>query len=171
MTGRSATLVAMVIGVAVVTLTLAAKPMPRFVWNASESVPLGLYRVEPVDRLAVTNLIVAVPPEPLAAFLAERGYLPLGVSLIKRILALPGQSVCRSELAISVDGIEIGTALAHDRRGRPLPVWQGCRAIAQGEVFLMNWDEPASLDGRYFGPIPLHAIIGRAKPVWTFEEP
>jgi conjugative transfer signal peptidase TraF len=171
MTGRSATLVAMVIGVAVVTLTLAAKPMPRFVWNASESVPLGLYRVEPVDRLAVTNLIVAVPPEPLAAFLAERGYLPLGVSLIKRILALPGQSVCRSELAISVDGIEIGTALAHDPRGRPLPVWQGCRAIAQGEVFLMNWDEPASLDGRYFGPIPLHAIIGRAKPVWTFEEP
>jgi len=42
--------------------------------------------------------------------------------------------------------------------------------IAQGEVFLMNWDEPASLDGRYFGPIPLHAIVGRAKAVWTFEE-
>ena len=90
--------------------------------------------------------------------------------LIKRILALPGQSVCRNELAIIVDGIETGTALAHDRRGRALPLWQGCRVIAQGEVFLMNWDEPASLDGRYFGPIPLHAIVGRAKPVWTFED-
>jgi type IV secretory pathway protease TraF len=63
---------------------------------------------------------------------------------------------------ISVDDIAIGTALAHDRQGRPLPVWQGCRAIAQGEVFLMNWDEPASFDSRYFGPIPLRTIIGRA---------
>jgi conjugative transfer signal peptidase TraF len=171
MTGRSATLVVMVIGVVVVTLTMGAKPMPRFVWNASESVPLGLYSVEPVGTLAVTNLVVAMPPEPLATFLAERGYLPIGVPLIKRILALPGQSVCRSELLISVDGIEMGAALDHDRRGRALPVWQGCRVIAQGEVFLMNWDELVSLDSRYFGPIPLHAIVGRAKPVWTFEEP
>jgi conjugative transfer signal peptidase TraF len=171
MTGRSATLIVMVIGVAVVTLTMGAKPMPHFVWNASESVPIGLYSVEPIDQLAVTNLVVAVPPQPLATFLAERGYLPLGVLLIKRVLALPGQSVCRYELAISVDGIDMGTTLAHDRRGRALPVWQGCRVIAQGEVFLMNWDEPASLDGRYFGPIPLDTIVGRAKPLWTFEEP
>jgi conjugative transfer signal peptidase TraF len=170
MTSRSATLVVMIIGVAVVTHTMGAKPMPRFVWNASESVPLGLYSVEPVGKLAVTNLVVAMPPDPLATFLAERGYLPLGVPLIKRILALPGQSVCRNELAIIVDGIKTSTALAHDRRGRALPLWQGCRVIAQGEVFLMNWDEPASLDGRYFGPIPLHAIVGRAKPVWTFED-
>ena len=35
----------------------------------------------------------------------------------------------------------------------------------------MNWDEPASLDGRYFGPIPLRAITGRAKPLWTFDKP
>jgi conjugative transfer signal peptidase TraF len=171
MTGRCATLVIIVISVAVVTFTMGAKPMPHFVWNASESVPIGLYSVDPADQLAITNLVVAVPPEPLAAFLVERGYLALGVPLIKRILALPGQSVCRSELAISVDGIEMGTALARDRRGRALPVWEGCRAIAQGEVFLMNWDEPASVDGRYFGPIPRHAIIGRAKPIWTFEEP
>ena len=170
MTDRSATLVAMVIGVAVVTLTMATKPMPLFVWNASESVPIGFYRVEPICQLAVRNLVVAAPPQRLATFLAERGYLPLGVPLIKRILALPGQSVCRNELAISVDGIEMGTALAHDRRSRPLPIWQGCRAIAQGEVFLMNWDEPASLDGRYFGPIPSSSIIGRAEPLWTFEK-
>jgi conjugative transfer signal peptidase TraF len=169
MTGRSTTLIVMAIGVTLLTLTMRAKPMPRFVWNASESVPIGLYSVEPVGQLAVTNLVVVVPPQSLAAFLAERGYLPLGVPLIKRVLALPGQSVCRNERTITVDGIEMGTALAHDRRGRALPVWKGCRAIAQGEIFLMNWDEPASLDGRYFGPIPVSAIVGRANPLWTFE--
>jgi type IV secretory pathway protease TraF len=34
----------------------------------------------------------------------------------------------------------------------------------------MNWDEPDSLDGRYFGPISAAAIVGRARPIWTFEE-
>jgi type IV secretory pathway protease TraF len=64
----------------------------------------------------------------------------------------------------------MGAARARDRRGRVLPSWQGCRTLAQGEVFLMNWDEPASLDSRYFGPLSLTTIAGRAEPVWTFEE-
>jgi conjugative transfer signal peptidase TraF len=160
----------MTAAVAVVTFTMGAKPIPRFVWNASESVPIGLYSVQPVDQLMVTSLVVAIPPEPIATFLAEGGYLPRDVPLIKRILALPGQSLCRNELLISVNGIEMGAARERDRLGRPLPAWQGCRVLARGEVFLMNWDEPASLDGRYFGPIPSSAIVGRAEPLWTFEE-
>ena len=78
--------------------------------NASESVPIGLYRVQPADRLIVTDLVVAFPPEDLANRLAENGYLPHGVPLIKRVLALPGQIVCREKLAITVDGIEMGAA-------------------------------------------------------------
>jgi len=168
---RSETLITMSIAIVMQAFSMGAKPVPRLLWNASESVPIGFYGVEPVDQLAVTNLVVALPPNSLATFLDERGYVPLGVPLIKRILALSGQSVCRNELVISVDGVTMGMALAHDRQGRPLPVWHGCRAIAQGEVFLMNWDEPASFDGRYLGPIPLHAIIGRAKPLWTLNKP
>jgi type IV secretory pathway protease TraF len=34
----------------------------------------------------------------------------------------------------------------------------------------MNWDGPASHEGRHFGPIPLNAIGGRVAPLWTFEE-
>jgi type IV secretory pathway protease TraF len=156
----------MALTAAAVTLvagTLGPKPAPRFVWNASES---GLYRVRPLGRLIGTDLVVAFPPEPLAMLLAEGGYLQRRVPLIKRILALPDQIVCRTDLAITVDGIEMGTAREHDRRGRVL--WQACRAVRPGEVFLMNWDEPASLDSRYFGPIPLTAIVGRAAPLWTY---
>jgi conjugative transfer signal peptidase TraF len=149
---------------------MGAKPVPRFVWNASESVPIGLYRVQTAGQLIVTDLVVAYPPEDLATRLAEGGYLPRGVPLIKRVLALPGQIVCREKLTITVDGIEMGVARGRDRRGRVLPSWQGCRTLAQGEVFLMNWDEPASLDSRYFGPLPITVIVGRAVPMWTFEE-
>ena len=122
---RSQTLFTMSIAVVVHAFSLCMKPGPRLLWNTSESVPVGLYSVEAGDQLAVTNLVVAMPPNSLATFLAERGYVPLGVPLIKRILALRGQSVCRSELVISVDGIPMGMALARDRQRRPLPVWRG----------------------------------------------
>jgi conjugative transfer signal peptidase TraF len=169
MTRRSIMLTA-VAGIAALVPFASFKHAPVLVWNASESVPIGLYYVQPAGGLFVTTLVLAMPPEPLASSLAQAGYLPGGVPLLKRILAVPGQSVCRRNVMISVDGVDVGTARERDRHGRPLPAWQGCRTIADGEVFLMNWDEPASLDSRYFGPIPTSAIIGRADPLWTFGE-
>jgi len=170
MRARIATLALMAAATVLAALTIGPKPVPRLVWNASESVPMGLYGVQPARRLIVTDLVVAFPPEPLATFLADGGYLPRGVPLIKRVLALPEQMVCRNDFTITVDGIEMGAARERDRRGRPLPVWRGCRVVPRGEVVLMNWDERASLDSRYFGPLPLMAVVGRAVPHWTFEE-
>lgn len=170
MTNGPIALVTVVTAAAVIETMLGPKPAPRFVWNVSESVPIGLYQVQPARDLIVTTLVVAYPPEPLATLLAQSGYLPRDVPLIKRILALPGQTVCRTGPTIAVDGIEMGVARERDHRGRLLPVWHGCRLLARDEVFLMNWNEPASLDSRYFGPIPLQAIVGRAVPLWTFEE-
>ena len=170
MSSRVLTLFTMICAASVVIPTMGPKLAPSFVWNASESVPIGLYRVQPAGKLTVTDLVVAVPPEPLATFLAEGGYLPRGAPLIKRVLALPGQTVCRKGLAIMVDGIEMAMARERDSRGRPLPAWQDCRVVAKGEVFLMNWYEPASLDGRYFGTLAASSIVGRAEPLWTFEE-
>ena len=143
---------------------------PHYIWNASNSVPIGLYRIQPASRLTMTALVAVQPPALLAAFLDLNGYLPIGVPMLKRVLALPGQTVCRNGLTIAIDGIDIGNARERDGRGRPLPTWHGCRVIAEGDVFVMNWQSEDSLDGRYFGPLPASAVIGRAIPVWTEEE-
>jgi type IV secretory pathway protease TraF len=73
--------------------------------------------------------------------------LPRGVPLLKRVLALPGQTVCRNYLAVMIDGVVMSFARERDHRGRPLPVWQGCQLIAEGQVFLMNLQSADSLDG------------------------
>ncbi|MBV9528083.1 conjugative transfer signal peptidase TraF [Sphingomonas sp.] len=143
---------------------------PKFIWNASASVPIGLYVIHPAGALHVTELVVVRPPAPLASFLDQRRYLAKGVPMLKRILALPGQTVCRTDRAITVDGVAMGEALEHDSRGRPLPVWQGCRVVAGDDVFLMNWQSEDSFDGRYFGPLPASTIVGRADPLWTRQE-
>jgi len=153
-----------------VGLSALLHPTPRLIWNDSASVPIGLYAVRPTGALKVTELVVVTPPQPLADFLANRGYLPKGVPLLKRILALPGQTVCRVGRTITVDGNAMGEALEWDRRGRMLPAWQGCRVIPADEVFRMNRQSEDSLDGRYFGPLPANSIVGRAEPLWTNEE-
>ena len=170
MAGRVTTLLTMLAAATAALSAIGAQPATKYIWNASESVPVGLYLVRPTARLAVTQLVVVEPPEPLATFLAEGGYLPGGVPMLKRVLALHGQTVCRDQLTITVDTIEVGEARERDGGGRPLPIWHGCRVIADGEVFLMNWQSADSLDGRYFGALPTSAIIGRAEPLWTGEE-
>jgi type IV secretory pathway protease TraF len=87
--------------------------------------------------------------------------------MLKRVLALPGQTVCRDGSTITVDKIESGLARERDSRGRLLPIWHGCRVVDDGEVFLMNWQSANSLDGRYFGVLPMTAIVARAQPLWT----
>ncbi|TGW04835.1 S26 family signal peptidase, partial [Mesorhizobium sp. M2D.F.Ca.ET.145.01.1.1] len=100
---------------------------PRFIWNASASTPIGLYLIDGGVPFSANDLVAVEPPEPLATLLADRGYLPKRVPLIKHILAVSGQTVCRKELVISVSGTYVGTPLKHDRNGRDLPDWQGCR--------------------------------------------
>lgn len=164
------TLVATHAAAFLVALTAWFDPPPKVVWNASASVPVGLYAVQPLDRLEVTRLVAAKPPAALAAFLSDGGYLGDGALLLKRVAALPGQTICRDGAAISVEGVVWAEARERDRNGRILPTWSGCRVLAEGQVFLLNWGEPDSIDGRYFGPLPVSSLIGHAMPLWTDEE-
>jgi type IV secretory pathway protease TraF len=142
-------LVIMLGSVGVLALASGVGRTPLYMWNASASVPLGLYGLQQSDTRYVGELVAVLPPEPLATFLADGSYLPRGVPMLKHVLALPGQTVCRNG------------------RGRLLPAWQGCRLIGAGELFLMNWQSADSLDGRYFGLTPSSAVIARAYPLWT----
>lgn len=170
MTRRPLILLTMLAAVGILALTIHLNAHRFLLWNASASVPLGLYVLQSTDARYVAELVAVVPPEPLAAFLADGRYLPRGVPMLKHVAALPGQTVCREGLTVLVDAIAIGVARERDGRGRPLPTWQGCRIIASGELFLMNRRSPDSLDGRYFGPIAATAVIGRALPVWIEKE-
>jgi type IV secretory pathway protease TraF len=143
---------------------------PRLIWNATASTPTGLYELQATGRLCAMQLVAIRPPEHIASFLANGGFLPKSVLLLKHVLALPGQTVCRAGAIITVDGVDVGEARDRDHLGRPLPNWTGCRTLRPDEVFLMNPTVQHSLDGRYFGPFPVTSIVARAVPIWTDEE-
>jgi conjugative transfer signal peptidase TraF len=160
---------AMALGLFGICAPAVIPPVPRLIWNATASTPIGLYALRPAVRLRVSELVAVQPPAPIARYLASGGFLPLGVLLLKHIAALPGQTVCRVKDAITVDDIALGDAHDRDHLGRLLPRWSGCRTLLPGQVFLMNATVPDSLDGRYFGPFPATSIVARAVPIWAAE--
>lgn len=138
----------------------------RLVWNVSASVPTGLYAVRPTAPLRPGVLAAVMPPEPLASWLVEGGYLGRGVPLIKRVEAMPGQRVCREGARVIVSGRLRAIARDVDSRGHPLPRWSGCVVVGEGQLFLLN-AHPGSMDGRYFGPLQRSDVIGRATPIFV----
>lgn len=152
--------------IAAVVIPTFVRPTPRLVWNASASVPLGLYSARPGHSAKVGDLVAAHAPAPVARLMAERGYLPLRVPMLKHVAAVAEQTVCRSGAAILIDAKRVAEARLRDRMGRPLPSWSGCRTLRAGEVFLLNPASAGSFDGRYFGPVPASGIVAVLDPLW-----
>ena len=156
------------LGLAALAWPLVHTPVARIVYNPSDSVPRGWYRIGPADSLHVGSIVVARLPADAAALAARRGYLPERIPLLKRIGAMSPQQVCVEKHIVRIDGIPVAGVHATDGRGRLLSAWQPCRRLHDGELFLLSASNPASFDSRYFGPVAVSAVIGSAQPLWTW---
>ena len=143
----------------------------RIVYNPTDSVPRGWYRIGPADSLQVGSIVLARLPTPAAVLAAQRGYLPTGVPLLKRIGAVAPQRVCIDGASVRIDDVAVAAVMRSDGHGRPLSAWQQCRCLTHGELFLFSNTNPASFDSRYFGPIRASDVVGRAQPIWTWSTP
>ncbi len=132
----------------------------KMIYNASASAPIGLYWLDnwPVER---GDYVLVVVPERVRYLVEERGYLPPDVPLLKRVVGLNGDRICRRGDDIFVNDESVAVAQTVDALGRPMPDWHGCHIVTERSVFLLQ-DHPQSFDGRYFGPVDRRLIIGRA---------
>ncbi|ART52746.1 peptidase [Acidovorax carolinensis] len=167
------------VGLAALTWAAFVQPLPRLIYNPSDSVPVGWYRVQPLDhraaslprRLEVGSIVLTRLPADAGVLAAQRGYLPAHVPLLKRVGAVAPQHVCIVAGQVRIDGAPAAAALPADRLGRPLPSLQLCRRLEPGELFLLSVTNPASFDSRYFGPVSASAVIGVAHPLWLEARP
>ena len=166
-------------GLAALAWAAFVQPLPRLIYNPSDSVAVGWYRVDPLSNgtgslprpLSVGSIVLTTLPPDAAALAAQRGYLPARVPLLKRVGAIAPQEVCIAGSSVRIDGVPSAAVLPADRWGRSLPSWQQCRRLEPGELFLLSVTNPASFDSRYFGPVSTSAVIGVAHPVWLEFRP
>ena len=124
-------------GLAALAWASFVHPLPRLIYNPSDSVAVGWYRVDPLGHgtgslprpLSVGSIVLTTLPPDAAALAAQRGYLPARVPLLKRVGAVAPQEVCITGRIVRIDGLPSATVLPADRWGRPLPSWQQCRLL------------------------------------------
>jgi len=89
--------------------------------------------------------------------------------LIKRVIALPGETITIQNCDVFIDGQQLAEPyLSTEIQSQPDPSSR-CRipylapeTIPDGEVFVMGDNRPQSFDSREFGPIDVDLIRGRA---------
>src|ERR1044072_3681221 len=89
-------------GIACLGLTIALPPLPRLVWNASASAPIGLYAVSPGAALQRGDMVIAWPPSEARHLAASRHYLPSNVPLVKRVAGIGGDTICAVDRVVTV---------------------------------------------------------------------
>nr|WP_294512702.1 conjugative transfer signal peptidase TraF [uncultured Rhodopila sp.] len=146
-------------------------------WNATPSMPVGIWRVVPLQGPPARHQAVAVClPEAAARLGRERGYLDSGdctgqaETLIKPVAAIPGDQVSVSDDGISINGNPVADSkpLPRDDIGRPLrSTEKGVHVVGTNEVWIISSRDPRSYDSRYFGGVGLAGIRGAAMPVFV----
>lgn len=153
-------------GLGFITLASFYNPQDRLIWNRTASAPTGLYWRSD-DPFTLGRWVVVSARSDDAGWAQAQGFVGTEWPLLKQIVAVSGDEICRLDGEILVNGNAIGKAKDIDSHGRSLPVWTGCQTLSEAEVFLMN-PHPDSLDGRYFGATDLTDLDGVAALIWEF---
>jgi signal peptidase I len=98
---------------------------------------------------------------------------PEGGDLVKRVIALPGQTIYSSGNSIYINGRLLAEPyLPHDDPlGPPIPhaSSQHPYRVPQGEFYMLGDNRAISCDSRYWGPIKGSSIIGKVLLVWWHD--
>ena len=105
----------------------------KLIYNASESVPTGLYWVDHAYVARGDYVLVRVP-ESVRKLVEERRYLPPNIPLIKQVAGAEDDVICRQGREILIDNVTVAMARIRDGQDRLMPFWHGCHGGSRRQV-------------------------------------
>jgi conjugative transfer signal peptidase TraF len=163
------------VAILIATLAAATRSNGLIFIATDSSCSLGIYQIVH-KSLTRGGLVEACLPNTIADYGLARGYLTSGQCpngaepVIKVIGALAGDRVDLSTEEIRVNGLPLpqSSTLLRDSRGRAVRTLpRGSYETTADDVWLFGLHDVRSWDSRYFGPVPVNAVLGAAEPVFT----
>jgi conjugative transfer signal peptidase TraF len=138
--------------------------------NRSASLPFLVYEIKPLDedeRIEQGDCVLVDLSQVSNSVIAqsvERGYVNLREPMLKRIGAVPGDTVTLEDGFLYVNGaVAKITVASRDSHGGKLSAWPTPLTLQTGQYWLVS-DPDRGFDSRYFGPLGRDAFTHRAKP-------
>ena len=93
-------------------------------------------------------------------------------NLVKRVIALPGQTIYSSGNSIYVNGQLLAEPyLPHyDPLGPPIASRQHPYRVPPGEFYVLGDNRADSCDSRYWGPVKGSSIVGKVVLIWWHDD-
>ncbi len=94
-----------------------------------------------------------------------------GRTLIKRVIAVGGQTIDLIDGVVYVDGEALDEPYTGGKPTEPLETASGVEitypyTIPEGYIWVMGDNRTNSADSRYFGPVPVSSVSGRAAIIY-----
>ena len=149
--------------------------------NTTQSVPVGLYRIEPIRSTALRrDQFVCLPIRSAVGMGRRFAELPKPprdwserLVLLKRVSGLGGDTVSIERDAHGKAWATLAAEGSHTRLGPVDASWDYAIseshypvALETSDVWLSS-DHERGFDSRFYGPVPLWALTCRARPIWT----
>lgn len=141
----------------------------QVVINTSPSVQPGIYIRSCATPKVGAIVDFEIPTAAQPYIHARSGYSGENWYILKPIIAGPEDQVDTLGDWLVVNGKRIAPMPPReDSAGRPLPIWRGCRRLADNEFFVFSARIPNSFDSRCYGPIQRGEIISVRCPLITW---
>lgn len=139
--------------------------------NVTPSLPVGIWRILPRDPLKRGDYVTFSAKWDTIGI--SRGYHKRDTPFLKKIAGVSGDVISRdAEGHYSVNGETLENVVfrKQDGSGRAAPdKFKYPYTLQDGQYFLIS-NHLSGWDSRYFGPVPLHCIMGRAEPVLVWKQ-
>lgn len=136
---------------------VAVRSFHIFVVNRSPSMPAAIY-IRSFEEPDVGSIVTIPAPQVLMKWLEvypNALNLLSNVPLIKHVIAVDGDVVCRNDNEFSVNGRVRAYVERVAFDGRAYPSWEGCYSLTDSQIAVFSDMVRDSLDSRLYGPVPL----------------
>ncbi|GAB4274349.1 MAG: signal peptidase I [Coriobacteriia bacterium] len=121
--------------------------------------------LEPGDRVLVNKVSYSLGEPHSGDVVVLASPDEEGVSLIKRVIAVAGQTVDIRDGQVFVDGEALYEPYVRQASRDDLSLVRPVR-VPEGHVFVLGDNRADSVDSRHFGPQPIEAVRGQALAVY-----
>ncbi|MCF6808162.1 signal peptidase I [Thiotrichales bacterium 19S9-12] len=133
----------------------------RLRYQASKSMPQGLYLQYPSAEYKVGDNIIFYPEQLVEKLMLDRGWISYYQPLLKSIVAQKGDTVCIKNNQLLINKKSHGSVYLVDSKGRKLPRVNICRELQADEFWVQGKSSDHSFDSRYFGVVTQKQIEGK----------
>lgn len=133
--------------------------------NSTSSLPRGVYQLLPEEKIARGDVVLVVDLDEIGV---DRALCPYK-GLLKQAAAFGGDTIDCDGKYILVNGrrLPYSDLFTRDKYGKDLPQQKYPYIVPDGSVYLTS-QHKYGYDSRYYGPISIEHIAGKARLLFSF---